>query len=205
MSFDLPSVLGGQYLSDEDAHTDSDGSMLPQGIALVALDIAHLMERGSGRQGRCPALQVRTLSCLARICRLATTNNRWNHQRQTICPPGPIDTSLCTGWKVSPPDRTCVGGEGVPLYRMEERVTARQYSTIFVLTVEGRKGCPRRSSMRRESSRSGYGDQRGLCSQDSLPVTGANPGAAGWMHRLVRGWLGQTDFHLPNPVGRRET
>ena len=43
MSFDLPLVLGGHDFTDENAHTDSDGSLLPKGTpALVALDIAHI-------------------------------------------------------------------------------------------------------------------------------------------------------------------
>ena len=41
--FDLPLVLGGHDFTDENAHTDSDGSLLPKGTpALVALDIAHI-------------------------------------------------------------------------------------------------------------------------------------------------------------------
>ena len=43
VSFDLPLVLGGHDFTDENAHTDSDGSLLPKGTpALVALDIAHI-------------------------------------------------------------------------------------------------------------------------------------------------------------------
>ena len=43
VSFDLPLVLGGHDFTDENAHTDSDGSLLPKGTpALVALNIAHI-------------------------------------------------------------------------------------------------------------------------------------------------------------------
>ena len=43
VGFDLPLVLGGHDFTDENAHTNSDGSLLPKGTpALVALDIAHI-------------------------------------------------------------------------------------------------------------------------------------------------------------------
>ena len=43
VSFDLQLMFGGHDFTDENAHTDSDGSLLPKGTpALVALDIAHI-------------------------------------------------------------------------------------------------------------------------------------------------------------------
>ena len=43
MSFDLPLVFGGHDFTDENAHTDSDGSLLHKGTpALVALEIAQI-------------------------------------------------------------------------------------------------------------------------------------------------------------------
>ena len=43
VSFVLPLVFGGHDFTDENAHTDSDGSLLPKGTpALVVLDIAHI-------------------------------------------------------------------------------------------------------------------------------------------------------------------
>ena len=43
VSLILPLVLGGHDFTDENAHTDSDGSLLPTRTpALAALDIAHI-------------------------------------------------------------------------------------------------------------------------------------------------------------------
>ena len=57
MSFDLPLVLGGHDFTDEYAHTDSDGSLLPKGTpALVALALLTFNGEGERKVGALPCL-----------------------------------------------------------------------------------------------------------------------------------------------------
>ena len=92
--FDLPLVLGGHDFTDEYAHTDSDGSLLPKGTpALVALALLTFNGEGERKAGALPCL-AGTFPCLARIYRLATTNNCncWGNDSREI------GTALSGGW-----------------------------------------------------------------------------------------------------------
>ena len=84
MSFDLPLVLGGHDFTDENAHTDSDGSF----CALLTFN-----GEGERKAGALPCL-AGTFPCLARIYRLATTNNCncWGNDSREI------GTALSGGW-----------------------------------------------------------------------------------------------------------